>query len=284
MLTTAGERSSSSTPIVLAEQWRRYRRHGDRAVRDQLVLAYAPLVKQIAGRVKAHLASHVELADLIAYGFGGLISAVERYEPDRGVRFESFAGLRIRGAIFDELRTMDWVPRGVRAEGRRIQLATASLTARLQRLPSDAELADELSLDAEQLDDALRRAEASHLVALDRPRQFTGDGGDEFTLLDALVDPTAPDPAEESAHAELRDRVAHAVQQLSGREQTVLGLSYHQQLTHAEIGEVLQITASRVSQIHAKCIIGLRALLADPDPGADEWTRPATTVREAVLS
>lgn len=284
MMLTTGERPSSSTPIVLAERWRQYRRFGDRAVRDQLVLAYSPLVKQIAGRVGTRLAAHVELADLIAYGFGGLISSVERYEPDRGVRFEAFAGLRIRGAIFDELRSMDWVPRAVREEGRRIQVATATLTTLLQRLPSHEELADELSLDAEQLDDALRRLETSQTVALDRPRGSDAESGDACTLLDALVDPAAQDPAEASADAELRQRVAAAVQQLSGREQTVLGLSYHQQLTHAEIGEVLQITASRVSQIHAQSIVGLRVLLADPGAVAGEWAQPTAARREALLS
>jgi RNA polymerase sigma factor for flagellar operon FliA len=277
-------RPPTPTPIVLADRWRQYTRHGDRVVRDQLILAYSPLVKQVAGRIASNLPPHVDLADLISYGLGGLISAVERFEPARGIRFETYASLRIRGAIFDELRTMDWVPRGVREEGRRIEHAVATLTTRLQRVPSDEELAEQLSLTAPQLDHALQRAEMSRMVALDRPRPFDGASADTFTLLDTLVDPRAPDPAEASDHAELVARLAGAIQQLSSREQTVLGLRYHQQLTYLEIGEVLQVTESRVSQIHTKCIIGLRALLTPPSPIADDWERPALAEREAILS
>lgn len=283
MLST-GERSSSPKPIILAELWRRYERDRDRAARDQLILAYAPLVKHVAGRVAAQLVSHVAPADLISYGLGGLISAVERFEPRRGIPFESYAGLRIRGAMFDELRVMDWVPRTIREEGRRIQEATEVLTTRLQRLPRDSELADELSLDADELAAALQRVETSQMVALDRPQLFGGEPGHTPTLLNALVDPAAPDPAEVSADAELRERVAAAVLLLSAREQTVLGLRYHQRLTMGEIAEVLQVTESRISQIHSRAVIGLRVLLSDPVAIADGWAEPARAEREALLS
>ena len=283
MLST-GERSSSPKPIILAELWRRYERDRDRTARDQLILTYCPLVKQVAGRVAANLASHLVLADLISYGFSGLITAVERFESGRGVAFESYAGLRIRGAIFDELRTMDWVPRTIREEGRRIQQATATLTTRLQRLPRDWELADELSLDADELAAALQRVESSQMVALDRPEQFGGERGQTSTLLDALVDRAAPDPAEVSADAELRDRVAAAVLLLPAREQTVLGLRYHQRLTMGEIAEVLQVTESRISQIHSRAVIELRVLLSDRAVIADSWAQPARAEREALLS
>jgi RNA polymerase sigma factor for flagellar operon FliA len=262
ILLSTGERSSSAKPIVLADRWRRYQRDGDRVDRDALVLTYSPLVKHVAGRVASRLPAHVELADLISVGLGGLIDAVERFEPDRGVGFEAFATPRIRGAIFDELRAMDWVPRRVREEGRRIERATAALTTRLQRLPDHAELADELSLDAPGLDDALQRVASSQMLALDQPHQLDRAPADSFTLLDTFVDEAAEDPATASTDAELRDRVARAVLQLTGRAQTILALRYHQQLTHTEIGLVLQITESRVSQIHTQSMIELRALLS----------------------
>lgn len=261
-----GVRSSPPKPIVMAERWRRYKRDGDREARDQLILAYSPLVKHVAGRIASGMPAHVELAELVSYGLVGLISAVERYDPARGIKFESFAGLRIRGAIFDELRTLDWVPRAVRQEGRDIERANAALLTRLQRLPTDAELAAELSLDAEQMNEALQRLSAARMVALDQPWNFNGSDPAQSTLLDTLADPDATDPADARDDGDRLERVAQAVQQLSGREQTVLALRYHQELNFAEIGEVFQVTESRVSQIHTKAVMQLRALLTD---GAD---------------
>jgi RNA polymerase sigma factor for flagellar operon FliA len=254
---TASERFTRPKPIVLAERWRRYGRDRERVVRDELVLAYSPLVKHVAGRMAASMPAHVELADLISYGLGGLIDAVERYDPARGVTFENFAGLRIRGAIVDVLRTQDWVPRAVRQEARAVEQASLALVTRLQRLPTEPELAVELGLDAAGLDDALQRIATSQTLALDEPR---GPGGD-ITLLDSLLDPAAPDPAVTSAGLELRERIAAAVALLSGRDQTLMGLRYHQELTFAEIGQVLSLTQSRVCQLHAKCVLQLGALL-----------------------
>ncbi|HWH94337.1 MAG TPA: FliA/WhiG family RNA polymerase sigma factor [Baekduia sp.] len=271
---STGERSSLPKPIVPLERWRRYRRDGDRAARDELIVAYSPLVKYIAGRIAARMPAHVELAELISYGFGGLIAAVERFDPDHGAKFESFAGLRIRGAIFDELRSMDWVPRAIREEGREVERATAALLLRLQRLPNDAELAEELCVDAAQLDRVLQRMTTSRMVALDQPWNVTGGDGTPSSaspgsLLDTLADPAAVDPASVSADADLRDRLGTAIAQLPGREQTILALYYHQQLTLAEIGRILGVTESRVSQIHAKSVVHLRALLADPIADAE---------------
>jgi RNA polymerase sigma factor for flagellar operon FliA len=257
------ERSHPPAEIVLAECWRAYRRDGERQVRDQLVLAYCPLVKHVAGRIAAKMPAHVDLADLVAYGLGGLIDAIERYDPVRGVKFESFAGLRIRGAIFDALRSLDWVPRAVRQEGRAVERANAALLVRLQRLPTDEELADELGLDAEALSASLDRIARSHMVALDEPWHSGGAGGEAsaVTFGDTLADPGAPDPAASTDDGELQDRVECAVAQLTGREQTILALRHHQNLSYGEIGEVFSVSESRISQIHAKSLLQLRALL-----------------------
>jgi RNA polymerase sigma factor for flagellar operon FliA len=261
MLSTVS-RSHAPKAIVLAEHWRRYRRDGEREVRDQLVLAYSPIVKHVAGRIASRMPPHVDLADLVAYGLAGLIEAVERYDPARGVKFESFAGLRIRGAIIDAMRSLDWVPRAVRDEAREFERTSADLLVRLQRLPTDAELANELKLEPDDLDALLQRMALSQVVALDQPWGFNGSDSAPTTMLDFLADPAAGDPADISDQADLADQVAAAVLQLSGREQTILALRYHQDLTFAEIAEVFDVTESRISQIHTKSMVHLRVLLS----------------------
>jgi RNA polymerase sigma factor for flagellar operon FliA len=256
--------------IVLAEQWLRFRRSGDRQVRDQLILAYSPIVKYAAGRIAAGMPAHVDVADLVSYGLGGLIDAVERFEPERGVRFETYAMQRIRGAIYDELRANDWVPRAVRTEAREIDDATAELTIRLQRLPTDAELAERLSLAPDQLDASLQRVADAHMVALDQPWGLTRAEGVQPTLLETLPDHGAVDPAD-SAHAQdLRDHIAAAIQRLPDREQVVLGLRYHQELTFIEIGDIIGVSESRVCQLHAKAVLQLGSLL--PDELTPTWS------------
>jgi RNA polymerase sigma factor for flagellar operon FliA len=267
MLSTVS-RSRAPKAIVLAEHWRRYRRDGEREVRDQLVLAYSPIVKHVAGRIASRMPPHVDLADLVAYGLVGLIDAVERYDPARGVKFESFAGLRIRGAIIDAMRSLDWVPRAVRDEAREFERTSAELLIRLQRLPTDAELAAALEIDAEELDALLQRIASSQLVALDQPWGFNGSDSAPTTMLDFLPDRSAGDPADISDQADLEEQVSAAVLQLSGREQTILALRYHQDLTYAEIGEVFDVTESRISQIHTKSMLHLRVLLSDAGAAA----------------
>ena len=255
--------STSRAPktIVLAEHWRRYRRDGEREVRDQLVLAYSPIVKHVAGRIASRMPPHVDLADLVAYGLAGLIEAVERYDPARGAKFESFAGLRIRGAIIDAMRSLDWVPRAVREETREFERTSADLVVHLQRLPTDTELAAALDIDAEELDARMQRAANAQLVALDQPWGLNGSDAAPTTMLDVLPDPSASDPAELADRADLEHDVSAAVLQLSGREQTILALRYHQDLTIAEIGEVFDVSESRISQIHTKSMLNLRVLL-----------------------
>jgi RNA polymerase sigma factor for flagellar operon FliA len=267
MLSTVS-RSRAPKAIVLAERWRRYRRDGEREVRDQLVLAYSPIVKHVAGRIASRMPPHVDLADLVAYGLVGLIDAVERYDPARGVKFESFAGLRIRGAIIDAMRSLDWVPRAIRDEARDFERTSADLLVRLQRLPTDAELAAALKLEPEELDALLHRIASSQLIALDQPWGFNGSDSAPTTMLDFLPDPAAGDPAEMSERADLADQVAKAVLQLSGREQTILALRYHQDLSYAEIGEVFDVSESRISQIHTKSMLSLRVLLGGADHAA----------------
>jgi RNA polymerase sigma factor for flagellar operon FliA len=249
--------------------WRRFKRTGDRKARDELILAYSPIVKYAAGRIVSRMPAHVDVADLVSYGLGGLIDAVDRFEPSRGIKFESYASTRIRGAIFDELRTLDWVPRSVRAEARQIDKAGVDLSTRLQRMPTDAELATELAMDADELAASLQRVADAQIVALDQPWNLRGADGLQATALETLSDPDAIDPVASADASDLRDRIAEAIEQLPDREQVLLGLHYHQELTFSEIGQVLGVSESRICQLHAKAVLRLGALLpGDRTPAA----------------
>ncbi|HUB35919.1 MAG TPA: RNA polymerase sigma factor WhiG [Solirubrobacteraceae bacterium] len=245
--------------IELRELWRRYKSDGDRHARERLVVAYSPLVKYVAGRTAAGLPPHVEEADLISYGLSGLIAAIERFDPSREIKFETYAIMRIKGAIIDELRAMDWVPRSVRARAREVERANAKLEHTLQRAPTDQELADELKVTVEELNDSLLAISHSSMVALDELWSTSDSSGDQVSLMDTLEDTTAPDPAKALDVGDLKDRIAESIATLPEREKLVIALYYYENLTLREIGEVLGVTESRVSQLHTKAVLRLRS-------------------------
>jgi len=248
--------------IELKDLWRRYRESGDDRARERLVVAYSPLVKYVAGRMASGLPSHVEEADLISYGLIGLMSAIERFDTDREIKFETYAIPRIRGAIIDELRSLDWVPRSVRARARQIERANAKLEHRLQRVPTDEEMASELDMSAEEFQEALLQISNSTVAALDELWTMSDSSGDQVSLLDTIQDHDAPDPESLVDAGELKDRVADAIARLPEREKLVIALYYYENLTLREIGEVLGVTESRVSQLHTKAVLRLRSKLA----------------------
>ena len=247
--------------IELKDLWKRYKGSGDERARERLVVAYSPLVKYVAGRMGSGLPAHVEESDLISYGLTGLISAIERFDLAREIKFETYAITRIRGAIIDELRTLDWVPRSVRARAREIERANQKLEARLQRAPTDEEMAAELELSVGEFQEALVQISNSTLVALDELWSSSDSGGDQVSLLDTLPDRGAPDPEALVDQGELRDRIADAIAALPEREKLVIALYYYENLTLREIGEVLGVTESRVSQLHTKAVLRLRSKL-----------------------
>jgi RNA polymerase sigma factor for flagellar operon FliA len=217
-----------------------------------------------AGEVRrgSGLPAHVEEADLISYGLSGLISAIERFDLSREIKFETYAITRIRGAIIDELRTLDWVPRSVRARAREFERVNMKLEARLQRAPTDEEMAAELGISIEDFQDALLQISNSTIVALDELWNVSDSTGDQVSLLDTLPDRAAPDPQSVVDQSELRDRIADAIAALPEREKLVIALYYYENLTLREIGEVLGVTESRVSQLHTKAVLRLRSKLA----------------------
>jgi RNA polymerase sigma factor for flagellar operon FliA len=247
--------------VELRDLWRRYKDQGDERARERLVVAYSPLVKFIAGRMASGLPTHVEEADLISYGLLGLIGAIERFDPDREIKFETFAVARVKGAIIDELRSLDWVPRSVRARARDVEKAHAELEAELQRAPTDEEMAAKLEMDLDEFNDSLLEIANSSVLALDDLWTFAdpGGGGGQISVLDTIHDPHAVDPATEAQASELKDRLADAIESLPERERLVVALYYYENLTLREIGEVLGVTESRVSQLHTKAVLGLRS-------------------------
>jgi RNA polymerase sigma factor FliA len=242
--------------------WREYRANKNPAIRDRLIVTYAPLVKYVAGRLGSGLPAHVDDEDLVSYGLLGLIGAIERYDPDRDVKFETYAIARIRGAIIDELRALDWVPRSVRSRARDIERAIGELEAKLGRVPTDEEIAGKLGITTEELDESLSEISRSSIAALDELWTIGGSGGDQVALIDTIEDTEAPDPQGALSQTELREAIADAIARLPEREKLVVTLYYYEELTLREIGEVLGVTESRVSQLHTKAILRLKARLA----------------------
>jgi RNA polymerase sigma factor for flagellar operon FliA len=241
--------------------WRKYRANRDRQLRDRLILTYAPLVKFVAGRLGSGLPAHVDEGDLVSYGLLGLIGAIERYDPDRDVKFETYAIARIKGSIIDELRAMDWVPRSVRARARDIERAIGELEAQTGRVPNEEEIAAKLGVSQDELDENLLEISRSSIAALDELWTISSTGGDQVALIDTIEDTQGPEPQAALAQTEMREALGEAIARLPEREKLVVTLYYYEELTLREIGEVLGVTESRVSQLHTKAVLRLKARL-----------------------
>ncbi len=243
--------------------WREYRKSKDQGVRDRLILTYAPLVKYVAGRLGSGLPAHVDENDLVSYGLLGLIGAIERFDPDRDIKFETYAIARIKGSIIDELRAMDWVPRSVRSRARDIERAIGELERKLHRAPTDEEISEKLGVTTDELNESLSEIGRSSIAALDELWTISSSGGgDQVALIDTIEDTQGPEPQSELAATELKEALGEAIARLPEREKLVVTLYYYEELTLREIGEVLGVTESRVSQLHTKAILRLKARLA----------------------
>jgi RNA polymerase sigma factor FliA len=248
----------------LGIRWDSFKRDADADAREKLILHYAPLVKYVASRVATGLPASVDQHDLVSYGMFGLIDALEKFEPGRGNKFETYAIPRIKGAIIDELRAMDWVPRSIRFKARELEKAQADLEAKLKRRPSEEELADRLGMSRRELHSMVSQISFVSVLALDEVVSAGSDRGDQVTLMDTIAD-KGLDPTWGVESQEMRGLLAAAINSLSEREKIVVTLYYFEGLTLAEIGEILGVTESRVCQIHTKAVGGLRGQLSDVD-------------------
>ncbi|MCL3860233.1 RNA polymerase sigma factor WhiG [Actinotalea sp. K2] len=253
--------------LTIDSLWSVFKESGDRAARERLILHYAPLVTMVAGRVGAGMPSTVEQADLVSYGMFGLIDAIEKYETDRAVKFETYASSRIRGAIIDELRAIDWIPRSVRTKARAVDRAYAELESELRRTPSEQEVADRLEMGVGDLRAVFTQLSTVNVAALDEILGAGSERGDSLSLLDTLEDPMATDPAGSVEAQETKLMLARAIERLGEREKIVLVLYYYENMTLAEIGRVLGVTESRISQMHTAAMLRLRTTLHEVEHG-----------------
>lgn len=250
------------------ELWSRFKDFRDQGARDQLILAYSPLVKYVAGRMGSGLPAHIEEGDLISYGLLGLIGAIERFDPGRNIKFETYAISRIKGSIIDELRALDWVPRSVRSWARQVERTVTELENELRRAPTDEEIAASLDVSVDEFQTILTQISSASIVALDEFWSLSGSGGDKVTLMDTIEDESAPDPSRAFDIQSVKEMLAEAIRRLPERERIVIGLYYYEGLTLKEIGEVLGVTESRVSQLHTKAILRLKGRMKEQvEPG-----------------
>jgi RNA polymerase sigma factor for flagellar operon FliA len=263
--------TSSDDPVTLAgtvaidttneldEAWSRFKRSGAQRDRDELIVYYAPLVKYVASRIAAGLPQTVDQSDLVSYGMFGLIDAIAKFDPERGFKFETYAISRIKGAILDELRAIDWVPRSVRSKAKSVERAMSKLETKLHRAPTDEEIAKEMDITGDQLSGIYKQISTLGVVALDEMLSF--NGSESLTFGDTLAD-RREGPVTTYERVEMRQLLAEAINKMNEREKIVLTLYYYENLTLAEIGRVLGVTESRVCQIHTKAVLQLRSRLA----------------------
>ena len=240
--------------------WEQYKNIGDSKMRDRLILKYSPFVKYVAGRMAVNLPSNVEYEDLVSYGVFGLMDAIDKYDPQRAVQFKTYAKTRIRGAILDELRVLDWTPRSVRQKAKRLEKAYAELESELGREVTDEEVANHLELTMDEFKKLLEETRQSLVLSLDESEP--GSENSAQSRLDFFEDLNTPTPEQRVGTKEIKKILAESINKLSDRERLVVTLYYFEELTSKEIGSILGVSDSRVSQLHTKAILRLRGRLS----------------------
>jgi RNA polymerase sigma factor FliA len=237
--------------------WEAYTQSRSPEMRERLLLQYIPLVRRVASRMLGSLPRCVRLDDLISAGVVGLLSSLDNFDPSLGIKFETFAMNRIRGAMVDSLRELDWVPRSVRQKARHLERTIEDLTQKLGRMPDDFEIADRLAVSFDEYQQMLDDVNVTVLLSLDDT--FPTQHGEGTALSEMAADTTATSSHDRLEEAELRDLLVQNLKSLPEQEKLALALYYYEELTFKEIGEILKLTESRVSQIHSKAILKLRA-------------------------
>jgi RNA polymerase sigma factor for flagellar operon FliA len=242
--------------------WAQFKADNDPQERQRLLEQYIPLVKNVAGRMAMGFPKSVELSDLVNTGVIGLIEAMSNFDPERGVKFETYAVPRIRGAILDELRSLDWVPRSTRAKSREIDRATARLENELGRPPSQRELAKTLKISTGELFSAIDDVSSATVLSLDE-LIYKEEDNRQVPRVETLQDLSCESVLGDLEKQELKAYLVQAISNLSEQERLVVALYYYEELTLKEIGEVMQISESRVSQIHTKAVLKLRGMIKE---------------------
>lgn len=245
--------------VVLDNLWQQYKNHNDLKAREEIIEQYISLVQYMAGRIAIHLPDNVEFNDLLSYGIFGLMDAIDKFDLSRDIKFETYASLRIRGSIIDGLRSTDWIPRSIRNKAKEVDEIVSKLVNVLGRTPTDNEIARAMNLSLAAYYEIMDQIRSISLLSLD-DTITTEQDSDPIRMLDTIDDPQTKIDQDLIDH-ETKQELASAVDQLEPRERTVVSLYYHEGLTLKEIGQVLSVSESRVSQIHSKAIRALRSIL-----------------------
>jgi len=238
------------------KMWEEYANGRSSALKEKLIVHYAPIVKHVAGRLLIHVGQHVEYDDLVGYGVFGLIDAIDKFDYKKGVKFETYASFRIKGAIIDHIRKMDWVPRALRQKSKRMEAAVSMLEEKLGRAPTPEEIAEELGFTGPDSTDIIKKSSVQALVSLD---DFL-DQNQEVAYT-ALVADTANSPEEQTERKERKKMLSEEITKLSDKEKLIVTLYYFEDLTLKEISSIMKVSESRVSQLHTKAIKKLQGKL-----------------------
>lgn len=259
--TDAATEQKDTEQKEILKLWREYKKDPSMELRDKLILHYAPLVKYVAGRIYVKVPPNVDHGDLVSCGIFGLMDAIDKFDLSKNIKFETYAIARIKGAIIDELRSLDWIPRSIRFKAKELERTYVELEGRLKRTPTDEEVCKELGITKEKLHETISQIGNTAVVALDDTFTVGKDMDGRVGLIDIIEDESSAEPAATFEIEEMKTLLAQAIDRLPEREKTVIALYYYEGLTLKDIGEVLSVTESRVSQIHTKAILQLKAKL-----------------------
>ncbi len=248
------------------ELWIEFKKTKSMQLRDAFIRQYMPLVKYVAGKVAVNMPSSVEFDDLVGFGQFGLLDAINKFDPDKKVKFKTYAVTRIRGAIFDELRQLDWVPRSVRQKSREIEDTIGELEARLGRPASDEEIASAMGVTLDAFNNTVLKVSGTSVLSLNDV-WYSGESSDRMSIGDSIESPASLNPDVIVEREEVKRVIMEAINELPEKEKMVLVLYYHEDLTFKEIGQVLQVSESRISQLHTKANMRLRSKLTNVRKG-----------------
>ncbi len=261
MLSMTEQRVKEFDILEESDLWKKYQIHKNPEIKEYFTQKYAPLVKYVAGKVAVGMPHNVEFDDLVSYGTFGLLDAIEKFDASKEVKFKTYAMTRVRGSIFDELRTIDWIPRSIRQKAKQVERAIVELEGKFGRTVDDKEVAQELDISIEEFHKLVSRISGTSLVSLNDV-WHGGDDSEELSFIETVESPISTNPDVIVEREETKNIIVEAIKKLPEKEKKVVVLYYYEDLTLREIGEVLEVTESRVSQLHTKAVMRLRGKLS----------------------